>query len=664
MNESNDVKNYNNKVFVSRYGEVFDRHLNKLVPEFDKDKRAYVQINNLGFESLYIETLVARVFVKHEGKNYTPYLIHLDGNLQNNNADNLKWVDADEFAQYITFDTVEDVQSNEDIIEYNDQLETKYNELVKKYTNVSKTLERCEEENKKLKTELKNLRVENAKQLANIGNYSITVTEQAKRLEQYEQIITTMDTSSIKAKKTFKVNVHNKADIDKPAQPTQPVQQKVQKKKEPKMIGITAEYVLVDEPKEVKYGKATYCITPNGNIRNKYRGQIDVVNIDDKNTCPRIKKAVLSLAFFSKNKKRNMYDKVNYLLNLSVMNMANVTENTGLIRGYAVYKPVNATKSNTITYTVMKNGQMVYSTNIYAELVANLFRILPDLSKKRSVGRHWISQQQNISKANNVWYIRIIMPDGTIITKCPKQYFDKWEVSLLDDDYMACSIKDCVTIFNNINKQAKRDLINTNEILKNFDKYRLKDQKYDLTEEAKDAILTYLNGSEDQEQEQEPIKEISQLIKKPEPIKIKDANETLNNFQTSFVSDIIKLDIAEKVNNAELIHARRIRNNDIPESYKACRNGHIVDIVAHKYLTEYIKKNDYYVFVEIGGKEYRVDKLIAEAYYVGKDRADKIKNCVIIHTNKNLMDNRRDNLEYKPKEEANRYLPDLQKIKA
>ena len=104
MYENNDVKNYGNKVFVSRYGEVFDRHLNKLVPELDKDKRAYVQINNVGFELLYIETLVARMFVKHEGQNRTPYLIHLDGDLQNNNADNLKWVDADEFAQYIAFD--------------------------------------------------------------------------------------------------------------------------------------------------------------------------------------------------------------------------------------------------------------------------------------------------------------------------------------------------------------------------------------------------------------------------------------------------------------------------------------------------------------------------------------------------------------------------------
>lgn len=655
-------KNFENKVFVTKCGIVLDMHLNRLVPEFNKDKRAYVQINNVGFELFYIDTLVARMFVKNKDQTRTPYLIHLDGDLQNNNADNLKWVDADEFAHHITIDNTEEVQSNEDIIEYNDQLETKYNELVKKYNNVSKTLEQREEENKKLKTELKNLRVENANQLADIGNYSITVVEQAKRLEQYEQIITKMDISSIKAKKMFKVNVHNKADIDKPTQPTQPVQQKVQKKKEPKMTGITAEYDLVDEPKEIKYGKATYFITPNGNIRNKYRGQKDVINIDDKNVCPQAKKAVLSLAFFAKNKKRTIYDKVNYLLNLSVMNMTIATEHSCLTRGYAVYKPVNATKSNTITYTVMKNGQMVYSTNIYAELVANLFRIISNPNRRYTVTKYWISQQQNISKANNIWYIRIIMPDGAIITKCPKQYFDKWEVSLLDDDYMACSIKDCITMFDNINKQAKRDLINTNEILKNFDEYILKDQKYDLSEEAKDVILTYLNGSKDQEQE--PVKEISQLIKKPEPIKIKDANETLNNFQSSFVTDIIKLDIAEKVNNAELIHARRIRNSDIPESYKACRNGHIVDIIAHKYLTEYIKKNDYYVFVEIGGKEYRVDKLIAEAYYVGKDRADKIKNWVVIHTNKNLMDNRRDNLEYKPKEEANRYLPDLQKIKA
>ena len=457
MYENNDVKNYGNKVFVSRYGEVFDRHLNKLVPELDKDKRAYVQINNVGFELLYIETLVARMFVKHEGQNRTPYLIHLDGDLQNNNADNLKWVDADEFAQYIAFDNVE-VQSNEDIIEYNDQLETKYNELVKKYINMSKTFEQYEEENKKLKTELKDLRIENANQLADIGNYNITVMEQAKKLEKYEQYIASIGTSS--DRKQPKIPNSIQKQLANSAKQISVVQQK-----KPKRIGTTSEYNLVDEPKEIKYSRATYFITPNGNIQNKYRGRIDMINIDDKNICSQTKRAILTSAFFTKNKKRNQYSKVNYLLNLSVVNLVAMAGNNGLDRGYAVYRPVNATKSNAITYTLMKNGLVVYSTNIYAELVANLKINIPVHNKACLVNSYWISQHRNIDAASDIWYIRITMPDGTIITKCPEQCFDKWEVSQLTDDYVVCSIKDCVSAFKSINANTGRDLINTDLIL-------------------------------------------------------------------------------------------------------------------------------------------------------------------------------------------------------
>jgi len=88
--------------YVSDEGTVHSKKsgtLKKLKPIKDGKGYLYVNLCNKGtFKHIGVHRLVAQAFVPNpEDK---PYVNHLDGNKQNNNADNLNWCTSKENTQY------------------------------------------------------------------------------------------------------------------------------------------------------------------------------------------------------------------------------------------------------------------------------------------------------------------------------------------------------------------------------------------------------------------------------------------------------------------------------------------------------------------------------------------------------------------------------------
>lgn len=100
MEDWKSVKGYEGEYQVSNKGRIFSLKSKKILkPIINKRGYSYVHLSKCGkIRAFRIHRLVAHAFI--ENTHRKTYVNHLDGNKQNNNAENLEWCTPKENTQH------------------------------------------------------------------------------------------------------------------------------------------------------------------------------------------------------------------------------------------------------------------------------------------------------------------------------------------------------------------------------------------------------------------------------------------------------------------------------------------------------------------------------------------------------------------------------------
>lgn len=552
------------KLYISRDGEIFDNNFTRLNVEYDvKTGKPCIRIYNGGIELFFVETLVARTFVKKFAPGQQ-YIIHINEDVQDNRACNLKWVDAYEFMKHPADSNSYLKKSTESVYPVKDNRD--------KYM------------------------VDGTGSLVEIEKKETTpvVEKDADSLGIANKIINEM------------ANAQSKSYVGK-------------------RLGETPEVRLPDDLKEIEVKGKRIKFSKSGRVVT-LRKEINIDKYFDKRfdyryTGIKIQTALIELFDNEAFSDVGTFMAINYLYHPSIINITNYTSS---LSDLAVYR-LEGYSSDKFVFELMRNDTCIKTFSSYSAMINYWSENYKEWSynitgfEKKGV---YIKRKKEF-EAPTTYYWRLTLPHGTVISKCPRDKFEKWERPTYD--YTVLSIADTVQVLETVNsKIIGSDYFDTKSIRNSIRRHAITNNDATITDMA------------------------SKVFKRERTSTVTKDIAPIDHFKCI-------LEMQTYPNTKEVRNARPITIKTM-NKYMVTNTGHIVDMKTETFVPEYLKTDNFYVFVNIEGIEYRVDELVIYAFY--KKNPDDVEDKVIVHRNNNTMDNRLSNLKFVKKEDEGRYLPE------
>ena len=392
-----------------------------------------------------------------------------------------------------------------------------------------------------------------------------------------------------------------------------------------KRLGETPEVCLPDDLKEIEVKGKRIKYSKSGRVVT-LRKEINIDKYFDKRfnyryTGIKIQTALIELFDNEAFSDVGIFMAINYLYHPSIINITNYTSS---LSDLAVYR-LEGYSSDKFVFELMRNDTCIKTFSSYSAMINYWSENYKEWSynitgfEKKGV---YIKRKKDF-EAPTTYYWRLTLPHGTVISKCPRDKFEKWEKPTYD--YTVLSIADTVQVLETVNsKIIGSDYFDTKSIRNSIRRHAIMDNDTTITDMA------------------------SKVFKRERTSTVTKDITPIDHFKCI-------LEMQTYPNTKEVRNARPITIKTM-NKYMVTNTGHVVDMKTGTFVPEYLKTDNFYVFVNIEGIEYRVDELVIYAFY--KKNPDDDEEKVIIHRNNNTIDNRLSNLKFVKKEDEGRYLPE------